>query len=157
MNKWLKIKREWRQRSRKQSLKHGHENTKYFHRAVTSRKRFSSIDSLNVDGSNTNDPTAIKSFHLNLYKETVDWRPELQQQVLQIRMCHWGLKVNSTKRWFDLHCYMRLRVGQSRTQVQKMKVQSGRNIRRDMFRDKAIRGNVWMPSVEDKISEMRLR
>ncbi|WMV42421.1 hypothetical protein MTR67_035806 [Solanum verrucosum] len=74
----------WRQRSRIQWLKQRDKNTKFFHRVATSQKRYNSIESLLVDGCNTNDPSVIKetikSFYQNLYTEPEEWRPELQLQ-----------------------------------------------------------------------------
>lgn len=74
----------WRQRSRIQWLKQGDKNTKFFDRVATSHKRYNSIESLLVDGCNTNDPSVIKetikSFYQNLYTEPEEWRPELQLQ-----------------------------------------------------------------------------
>lgn len=72
------------QRSRIKWLKQGDKNTKFFHRVATSHKRYNSIESLMVDGCNTNDPSiikeTIKSFYQNLYTEPDEWRPELHLQ-----------------------------------------------------------------------------
>ncbi|WMV09784.1 hypothetical protein MTR67_003169 [Solanum verrucosum] len=51
----------WRQRSRVQRIKNGDKNTKYFHRVATTHKRFSTIDSLHIDGVGSTEPLTIKS------------------------------------------------------------------------------------------------
>lgn len=75
----------WRQRSKIQWLKQRDKNTLYFHRIATSHKRYSTIDSLKVEGSNITNPTDVKLaikifFYQNIYKETEAWRLELQLQ-----------------------------------------------------------------------------
>ena len=61
-------------RSRIQWLKQGDKNTKFFHRIANANRRFNSIDQLNVDGIEINNPNnikqAVQSFYKELYKET---------------------------------------------------------------------------------------
>lgn len=48
-------------------IKSGEENTKYFHRVATTDKRFSTIDSLQIDGLGTTEPLTIKD---SIWKST---------------------------------------------------------------------------------------
>lgn len=51
----------WKQRSRVQWLKHGDQNTKFFHRTATSRKRFNSMEQLVVEGNNIHEQCKVST------------------------------------------------------------------------------------------------
>ena len=71
----------WRQKLRIRWLKEGDKCTKFFHQVANANRRNSSIESLDVNGSATSDPTIISdhivNFYDSLFTEPRSWRPHL--------------------------------------------------------------------------------
>lgn len=71
----------WKERSRIPWLKHGDKNTEFFHRIATSHRRFNSMEQLHAERVMVKDPVlineAFQNFYMNLYKESEQWRPDL--------------------------------------------------------------------------------
>ena len=69
----------WRQKLRMLCIKEGDNNTKFFHKAANSRKRYNHISMLEVNGVIYEDESEMidqaVQFYKNLYKETEVWRP----------------------------------------------------------------------------------
>ncbi|XP_075645327.1 uncharacterized protein LOC142616338 [Castanea sativa] len=69
----------WRQKSRMLRIKERDNNTNFFHKVANSRRRYNHISMLEVNGVIYEDEFEMADqavqFYKNLYKETKEWRP----------------------------------------------------------------------------------
>ena len=73
----------WRQKSRMLCIKEGDNNTKFFHKVANSRRRYNHISMLEVNGVIYEDESEMVDqaiqFYKNLYKESEEWRPFVEE------------------------------------------------------------------------------
>ena len=73
----------WRQKSRMLCFKEGDNNTKFFHKVANSRRRYNYISMLEVNEVIYEDESEMANqavqFYKNLYKESEEWRPFVEE------------------------------------------------------------------------------